>query len=317
MFFFQPKNDPKHIADVKVRNRHARNWRTRLALTALAISSGLVLATLLLWKGTEAIVVKFVYENPSLAIQQLDIQTDGIIPVEQIRKWAGVKVGDNLLQLDLHRVKRDLELVPLVAAVSLERILPRRLNIRVIEREPIARMRVFSPRAADGLLEAGVFYLDREGVVMPPIVRSMNVAHFDAATATLPTLTGLSPAELRPGYRVHSPQVHAALKWISLYNEAPIASMIDVVGIDLTSPGTLLVTTTAGNDVTFEARNFENQLARWQRVVEYSRLAEKPFVSLDLAVTNYIPIVWAQLETNSVPVEVKPLKRTPYKRRHV
>ena len=55
---------------------------------------------------------RLLYENPAFATHHLDVETDGVIAREQLRRWAGVKLEDNLLALDLERVKRDLELVP-------------------------------------------------------------------------------------------------------------------------------------------------------------------------------------------------------------
>ena len=42
-----------------------------------------------------------VYENRAFAIEQIDVQTDGVISTDQLRRWAGVKAGENLLALDL------------------------------------------------------------------------------------------------------------------------------------------------------------------------------------------------------------------------
>ena len=92
-----------------------------------------------------------VYENKAFAIEEIDVQTDGVISVDQLRRWAGVKPEENLLALDLARVKRDLELVPLVQSVSVERILPHTLRIRVTEREPIAQVNVPRPRPSGGV----------------------------------------------------------------------------------------------------------------------------------------------------------------------
>jgi hypothetical protein len=316
MFGFGKSRDKKYISDVKTRSRKARSHRARMAISALGVSTGLVLAVLVLWKGTEAALERFVYTNPAFAINQLDIRTDGIIPVEQIRNWAGLKIGDNLLVLDLHKLKRDLELVPLISRASVERVLPRRLIIRVTEREPIARIRIFTPRAADGLLEPGVLYLDEEGVVIPPIARQLNAQHFDAATEHLPFITGITPGELRPGHAVESPQIHAALKWILAYSASRMAASSDVLAIDVGAPGTLVVTSDYQSEVTFSSRNFEPQLARWEQILMFGRRSEKNLASLDLAVTNYIPVAW-QESTNSLPVIPQPKKHIPYKKRHV
>lgn len=315
MFGFGKPRDKKFISDVKTRSRKARTLRARLALSALGVSTGIVLAVLVLWKGTELVLNRFVYSNPAFAIDQLDIRTDGIIPVEQLRKWAGVRIGDNLLVLDLHRLKRDLELVPLISHASIERVLPRRLNIRVTEREPIARIRIFTPRASDGLLEPGVLYLDEEGVVLPPIARQLNAQHFDAATEHLPFITGITPGELRPGHAVQSAQIHAALKWLAAYNTSRMAGSSDVIAIDVSAPGTLTVSSDYQSEITFSTRNFEPQIARWQQIHEFGRRSDKTLGSLDLAVTNYVPVAWLET-TNSIPIPPKQ-KHTPYKKRHV
>ena len=83
------------------------------------------------WKGSELLLRQYAYENPTFAIQHLDIETDGVLSREQIQTWAGVRLQDNLLALNLARVKRDLELVPAIEAVAVERVLPRGLRIRV------------------------------------------------------------------------------------------------------------------------------------------------------------------------------------------
>ncbi len=99
----------------------------------------------LLWRIGEVALNAFVYENADFAIQQIDVQTDGVIAPDQLRRWTGVKPGANLIALDLAAVKRNLELVSAIDSVSVERVLPRTLKIRVTERDPIAQVNV--PRA--------------------------------------------------------------------------------------------------------------------------------------------------------------------------
>jgi len=109
-----------------------------MAAVALGMVFGTILCFYLLWRGGESLLSYFVYQNKAFAIQEVDVQTDGVIPVENLRRWARVRSGDNLMALDLARVKRDLELVPLIKSVSVERILPHTLRVRVAEREPVA-----------------------------------------------------------------------------------------------------------------------------------------------------------------------------------
>src|SRR5207244_41506 len=94
---------------------------------------------LLWWSGNQA-MNRFIYDNQAFAVQEIDIQTDGVISLEQLRRWAGVKRDQNLFKIDLARVRRDIELVPAVQSAAVERVLPHTLKIRVVEREPIAQI---------------------------------------------------------------------------------------------------------------------------------------------------------------------------------
>src|SRR6185369_5041854 len=96
---------------------------------------------------------------PYFAIERLEIETDGVLAPEQLRTWGGVRPKDNLMALDLARVKRDLELVPAIESVIIERVLPGTLRIRVTEREPIAQVLVQQLQGAEG----GVYTLDANG----------------------------------------------------------------------------------------------------------------------------------------------------------
>ena len=67
---------------------------------------------------------------------------------------VGVKVGQNLLALDLARVKRDLEMVSAIRSATVERMAPHTLKLRVSEREPLAQFSVLRLKS-DGTAKAG------------------------------------------------------------------------------------------------------------------------------------------------------------------
>lgn len=301
--------------DVKARSKQERALKLRFAFGALAVSSGLVLGLMVFWKGGEFVLEKYVYSNPALSIQEIRIETDGIIPIAQILQWANVKKGESTLKLDLARVKRDLELTPLIQSAFVERILPNRVVIRVSEREPIAKVYVFQPRPGDGLLESTTYYLDEQGMVIPPVLRNFNAPAFDAATKYLPALTGINSLDLRTGFKVQSAHVLAALRWIRAFQKSEMSSMVDIRSIDLSSEHTLLVRTEQGNDITFSLDDYQPMLARWRKVHEFAIHQRLSIAALDLAVTNYVPAVWVQ-STNSAPAGVRP-NNSPYKKRNV
>ena len=74
-----------------------------------------------LWRGGVWLLDYLIYKNDAFAIQQIDVQTDGVLTSETIRHWAMVKTGQNLMALDLTRVKRDLEMQPPIQFAAVER----------------------------------------------------------------------------------------------------------------------------------------------------------------------------------------------------
>src|ERR1051326_2873530 len=152
----------EYVLDVKLRSSQARAVRTRKFIYAGAVVFTIALSGYLLWRIGGWTMDRLVYENQAFSIAEIDLQTDGVIATEQLRRWACIKKGQNLLALDLARVKRNLELVPFVQSVSVERILPHTLRIRVCEREPIAQVMVSRTHIGGGI-EQLIYHLDGDG----------------------------------------------------------------------------------------------------------------------------------------------------------
>lgn len=304
-----------HVLDVKLRSGQVRSARIRLLSVGLGVTFGTVFGIYVLWRAGEWLLNRLIYENKSFAIQQIDIQTDGVISVDQLRRWAGVRSGENLLALDLARVKRDLELVPLVSSVSLERVLPRTLRIRVTEREPVAQINVPRARSSGGI-EVAVFHLDAEGHVMVPLDPRQRTTPLVNTNETLPVLTRMQHTEIQPGQSVASPQVRAALRLVEEFACSPMAGLVDLRAIDVGSPEVLVATTAQGSEVTFGLNDLERQLRRWRQIHDEGQRQGRNLATLDLAVTNSIPARW--LEASAVPVPpAKPPKPLRNRKRNV
>jgi hypothetical protein len=304
-----------HILDVKVQSRQLRAMRVGLAVTVLARVLGAVAVVFVLWRGGDWFLEEFVFRNPAFAIQAIDIETDGILPKAQLRSCAGVKVGDNLLAVDLNRVQRDLEYLPWIRNAAVERVRPHTLKIRVLEREPIAQTSFFESTGADGQVRTLIFYFDAEGYAMLPL----EVHRLDAAAFgfdALPMLTGVAGVDLRPGHQVEDPQIQAGLRLIAEFGRSPMFGLVDVSTVDLSVPQLLQVSTAQGAAITFSAENPDLQLRRWRLVHDYAARNAKAVASLDLSVSNNVPARW--LEASSVPqVRPKPPKPSPYRKKHV
>jgi hypothetical protein len=314
----KPKNrrlGREQVLDVKLRSSQVRAARTRMT----ALSLGLIFATFfgiyMLYRAGDWGLNRLVYENKAFAIEELDVQTDGFIAVDQLRRWAGVKSGENLLALDLARVKRDLELIPLVQCVSVERILPHTLRIRITEREPIAQVNVPRPRPGGGL-ELSVYHLDPEGWVMLPLDPRQRATPLNHPADSLPVIYGIDANTLQPGRRLTLPQIQAALQLLVALEQSPMSGLADIRRVDLSSPEVLVVTTAQGSEVTFGLADFERQLLRWHSIFESGQKTGSVVASLDLAVPNNIPLRWLEASAvlPTIPKSPKPLR---LKKKHV
>jgi hypothetical protein len=262
----------------------------------------LLLGAFLLWRSGDWALKQLVYENEAFAVRQLDIETDGGIPVEQIRRWAGIKLGENLFALDHSRVRRDLELVPRVELASVQKVLPGTVRVRIIERVPVARVNLPRPRTGGGV-ELVPLEVDANGWVMSPLGKRDPVGP-DDFEMPLPVLSGISPSEVRSGRQLESPRVQAALRFLQAFDRSPMAGLVDLQRIDLSSPGVLIVTTGTSSEVTFGLSDPEQQLLRWREIFDLAQRSNKLIASLDLAVTNYIPLRYWE-EVIPPPVHLK------------
>jgi len=285
---------------VKLRSSQVRAARLRLVVLLGSGALVVVLGGSLLWRAGAWALDQFVYQNEAFAITELDIQTDGVVRLGELRRWAGVKLGENLFKLDLAQVQRNLELVPLIRSVSLERVLPHTLCIRVAEREPIAQIDVPAPRPNGGL-DHTIYQLDIAGYVMLPLDPHQRSTPPNLSEEQFPAISGVNARDLEPGRRLDAQSLQDALKLIVAFEASPMAGLVDLKKIDVSAPGVLVVTTDQGSQITFGPADLEQQLRRWHVIYGLGHKAGKAIATLDLAITNNIPARW--LEASALPPE--------------
>jgi cell division septal protein FtsQ len=305
-----------HVLDVKMRARQIRTARVRLVAKVAGVLFGTASALCLFWFGSGWVLNEKLYKNPAFSIKHLDVETDGVLAVDQILAWAGVKRGDNLLAADLPRIERDLRLQPLVENAAVVRVLPDTLKIRVTEREAIAQIFGFQAQLSGDPIKAMAFYMDPAGYVMTPLAPSHASNVRLTGAEALPVLTGVLGTELRPGKRAESADIHAALRFILAFDRSPMIGAVDIKLIDLSSPPTLQVTTRQGNEVILAPEDFDRQLRRWRAIHDFAAHEAKLIGSLDLSVSNNIPLRW-QEPGAPVPPPAKGLKLARSRKKHV
>ena len=298
-----------HVLDVKLRSDQVHACRVRLARISFIVLFGTFFGLYLLWKTGELALNTFVFDNPDFAIQTIDCQTSGKIDPQQLRRWTDVKLGANLIALDLAEVKRKLELVSAIDSVSVERVLPHTLRVRVTERDVIAQVNVPRTDAAGGIF-VSVYQLDPDGVVVQPLDPRVCTMPLAEVNPQLPVISGLNYFQLQAGRRVESPQVQAALRLVTLYDRSTMAGFVDVQRVDISQPRVIVVTTGQGSQITFGLDDLERQLQRWQQIYDTGLRYQRTIADLDLAVANNCPLHWfaASVTPVAAPHTVKPIK---------
>ena len=281
-----------HVLDVKVRSDQARATRMKLATGVFAVCFGTLFGLYLFWRTGEWALNRFVYENPDFAVQNIDVQSSGTISEDQLRRWSGVKLGENLIALDLAAVKRNLEMASAIDSASVERILPHTLRIRVTERAAVAQVDV--ARGGKDGFSISVFHLDGNGFVMQPLDPAQSIVPLDQMSDSLPIVTGLNVFQLQPGHRLATPEILAALKMIAKFPGSPMAGLTELQRVDVSSSRVFVVTTVQGGEITFGLDQLDEQLARWREIYDLGQRMNKTIASVDLAVANNVPVRWTE-----------------------
>jgi len=303
----------EYVLDVKLRSSQVRAARTRKFVIAGVAILTLVFTACILWRIGGWAMDRLVYENQAFSIGEIDLQTDGVIAIEQLRSWASVRRGQNLLALDLARVKRNLELVPFIQSVSVERVLPHTLRVRVCEREPVAQILLSRTRIGGGI-EQATFHLDSDGWVMVPLDPRQRAVPQSQPPEQLPLISGIREAHV--GHAVELPQAKAALQLISAFDHSPMAGVTELKKIDVSAVEVLVTTTGQGGEITFGLTDFDQQLRRWQAIYDMGQKMGKAVSTLDLAVSNNVPATW--IEASVVPpLPPKAPKILRNKKKHV
>ena len=98
------------------------------------------------------VLVHYAKQHPYFAATDIVVSTDGRLTPDELKQWAGVTPGMNIIALDVRAVEQRLRHHPWIHTAVVTREFPQRLYLTIRERHPIARIR--RPEAA---------YLDGNG----------------------------------------------------------------------------------------------------------------------------------------------------------
>jgi len=276
----------QHLLDVRVRSHKATQHRNRRILVAVSkIVLVLVVAAGVVF-GVRYGAKHFFFENPDYQLSQIEFQTDGTLQRDQVLKTADLREGVNIFSVNLARVRDQLQQLPQVDEVQVIRKLPGEIDIRVVERKPIAwitpEKQISDPFASDV-----AFLVDARGVLMKE--KKLLPEYLG-----LPLITGCTGESLEPGKIVESFEAKAALELLSLSTASFMQTRFQIREIDASKGYCLVVSDKNHTRVTFGFDNLENQLQRLEQFLVYADDSKRELATVNLLVQRNIPVTFGR-----------------------
>ena len=235
-------------------------------VTVTAATAGLVYA------GRHAL--RFFLQHPDFVIRKVYVTNNRTITPATVLEIAAIKPGMNMYATALEPIAARLERHPDIKQVEITKTHPDRLNIKVIEREPVAVI------MTDGT--APYVPVDSEGVMLSD--RKMEYA------LDLPKIEGLGTIAYRPGTQLSDPRLHAALQFMSALRHMPGPVFLDINTINLTHPNCVALTTATIDEVLLGARYAHEDVLRLLTTVGDLRFRRMNAARIDLRFADVIVV---------------------------
>jgi len=294
----QRQRRQQHLLDVKVRSRSATQHRNR---RLLVLASKLALAIALcvsIYFGAREGAKRFFFDNPDYRLNRIEVQTDGTLPREQILQTAQLREGENIFRVSLATIRDALQQLPQVDEVQVERKLPGEIDIKIIERKPVAWI-TSEKQISDPFASDAAFLVDARGVLMKE--KKLLPEYLG-----LPLIAGCSSEPLEAGKVVESLEAKAALELLRLSMGSFMQTRFQIREIDLSKGYCLIVTDKTHTEVTFGFDNLGAQLRRLEKFLVYSDDSKQELATVNLLVQRNIPVTFAKSPAEVINETIDP-----------
>jgi cell division septal protein FtsQ len=197
----------QHLLEVTVRADKARAMRNRAVASFICKTiffTGLAVGA---WFGGKELLRRFLWENPDYLLTEIRVPLDGALQKEQILDATNLHEGVNIFTVDIKRARLALDTLPQVERAEIQRILPNRIDINIIERRPIAWVTEKAEENPTGSDRS--WLIDARGVVMK--TKRMLEEYYHLAH-----ISGVPVANFVPGQRITTVEMQSALELIRL-----------------------------------------------------------------------------------------------------
>jgi len=281
----------QQLLEVTLRASTERSRRFRAVFTFVARAIFFIALGVGSWLGGKEALRRFVWENPDYSVHEINFATDGALTREQVLTSAHLVEGRNIFTVDIGHARAAIEQLPQVESAVVQRVLPNRINVTVVERRPIAW--VAARGDADPSSSERSFLIDARGIVLRSRVLLPEYFH-------LPIVSGFETENLVPGKRVNVLEMQAVLELIRLNADS---TRFQVQNIDLSKGYCLVVTDQRHAKITFGLDRLDTQLFRLYRCLDRAAQDHKELQTVNLLVERNIPVTFYDLETDPAATE--------------
>jgi len=270
-----------HYLNVKMRARTAQRKRQRLIGQLCALSLIVALACGLVWFGLNKALDKFFFSNPAYNLCELGLELDGVMTREDLLAETGIQSGDNIFRIDIAGIDHKLREIPMVADVSIERIMPDRIEITLTRRIPVAWVSKSADSSAD-YDPSSMRLVDDSGFLMKPRLLQQEYHQ-------LPIIYGVKVEKIQEGSLLEGDDLKNAL---ILLREArnQTKSLLVIRSLNISKGYCIDALTDQSVRVKFASGDFPTQLMKLQRLLEHCRDTGREIESVNLMVAKNTPV---------------------------
>lgn len=293
----------QHLLDVKVRSHKATRHRNH---RILVVASKIALCLLVLGGivfGIRYGSKRLFFDNPDYRLSKIEVQTDGTLPRDQVLKVAQLREGENIFRVNLAQVHDRLQQLPQVDEVQVVRNLPAEIDVKIVERKPVAWI-TSDNEMVDPFASEAAFLVDDRGVMMKE--KKLLPEYLG-----LPVIVGCPNEPLAAGQTVSSFEAKAALELLRLSARSFMQTRFQIRQIDLSKGYCLVVTDKNHARVTFGFDNLDAQLQRLEQFLVYCDDSKRELETVNLLVQRNVPVTFAKLPSEVINETIDPEGEEP------
>jgi cell division septal protein FtsQ len=299
----------QHLLDVKVRSRRATQHRIRSAMDLVWKAVLLVALCGAGFVGAREGAKRLFFQNPDYQVKTIELQTDGTLQREHVLEVAALHEGANIFSVNLASVRDRIQQLPQADEVEVVRKLPSEIDIRIVERKPVAwitsETEINDPFASDA-----AFLVGARGVLMKQ--KKLLPEYLG-----LPLIVGCSGESLEAGKTVESLEARTALELLRLTESSFLQTRFQIREIDISKNYCLLVTDKNRSRVMLGFNDLEEQLRRLEVFLDYCDNTKQELETLNLVAQRNIPVTFTSPaadvinDTLEPPIEPRIMKAIP------